>query len=81
MGPKYTSKRVPRGILFENRKKNRPQWYLEHCRSRRGILFVSENVKVHRVYFYTEGVPRVYHTYWTYRAHRTPHTHNITHIL
>jgi hypothetical protein len=88
MGPKYTSKRVPRGILFENRQKNRPLWYLENCRSRRGILFVFENVKVNRVYFcrnaqilyqqYTTYRTRLaYQQYTTYRtrlAHRTPHT-------
>jgi hypothetical protein len=59
-------------------KKNRPLWYLENCQSRRGILFVSENVEVNRVYFYTKRVPRVYHIPDTPCTPHTTHTEHHT---
>jgi hypothetical protein len=59
-------------------KKNRPLWYLENCQSRRGILFISENVEVNRVYFYTKRVPRVYHIPDTPCTPHTTHTEHHT---
>jgi hypothetical protein len=53
---------------------------LRKMRSKRCILFVSENVKANAVFFGLFSTQKEY-TYRTYRAHRTPHTHNIAHIL
>jgi hypothetical protein len=46
---------------------------LRKMRSKRCILFVSENVKANAVFYSLFSTQKEY-TYRTYRAHRTPHT-------
>jgi hypothetical protein len=72
------------GVFYLKNPENTPRYgtivNLRKMQSRRCIHFVSKNVKANAVYFGLFSTQKEY-TYRTYRAHRTPHTHNIALIL